>query len=152
MTEVADVAGGVRSRLHPHCIVCGADNPRGLGLVFTPCADRGGVEARFDCAESVEGYVGLVHGGVVSMLMDAAMAQCLFHLGCVAHTGELHIRFRHPVVVGHEARVRAWQERSRGRLHVLGADLRQDGCVKAVATAKFLEPAATGEAARTMAG
>lgn len=145
---MTDVAGGVRARLHPHCIVCGADNPRGLGLVFTPCADGGGVEARFDCAGSVEGYTGLVHGGVVSMLMDAAMAQCLFHLGCVAHTGELHIRFRHPVVVGHEACVRAWQARSRGRLHVLGAELRQDGCVKAVATAKFLEPAAAGEDVR----
>ena len=119
--------------------MCGAGNPHGLGLVFTPSSDGGGVEARFDCAESAEGYTGLVHGGVVSMLMDAAMAQCLFHLGHVAHTGELKIRFRHPVAVGHEARVRAWLERSRGRVHVLGADLRQDGIVKAVATAKFLE-------------
>jgi acyl-coenzyme A thioesterase PaaI-like protein len=128
-----------RGRLHPHCIVCGAGNPHGLGLVFTPSSEGGGVEARFDCAESVEGYTGLVHGGVVSLLMDAAMAQCLFHLGHVAHTGELTIRFRHPVVVGHEALVRAWLERSRGRVHLLGADLSQDRRVKAVATAKFLE-------------
>jgi len=139
VTGLADGAGGVGARLHPHCIVCGADNPRGLGLVFSACADGGGVEARFDCAGSAEGYVGLVHGGVVSMLMDAAMAQCLFHLGCVAHTAELTIRFRHPVLVGREARVRAWRERTRGRLHVLGADFSQDGRVKAVATAKFLE-------------
>ncbi|MFO7691514.1 MAG: PaaI family thioesterase [Vicinamibacterales bacterium] len=150
-TAGAEGAGSVRARLHPHCIVCGAGNPRGLGLMFTPCADGGGVETRFDCAESVEGYTGLVHGGVVGMLMDAAMAQCLFHLGCVAHTGELHVRFRHPIVVGREARVRAWRERTRGRLHVLGADLRQDGRVKAVATAKFLEPAAAGEDARLKA-
>jgi acyl-coenzyme A thioesterase PaaI-like protein len=127
------------TRLHPRCIVCGADNPRGLGLVFAPSADGSGVEAQFDGRESVEGYAGLVHGGVVSMLLDAAMAHCLFHLGRVAHTAELTIRFRHPVLVGREARVRAWRERSRGRLHVLGADLSQDGRVKAVATAKFME-------------
>jgi acyl-coenzyme A thioesterase PaaI-like protein len=93
----------------------------------------------FDCRDSVEGYAGLVHGGVLSMLLDGAMAQCLFHLGRVAHTGELTIRFRHPVLVGRDARIRAWHERTHGRLHVLGADLRQDGRVKVVATAKFLE-------------
>jgi hypothetical protein len=35
--------------------------------------------------------------------------------------------------------VRAWVDRSHGRLHVLGADLRQDGLVKAVASAKFMD-------------
>jgi acyl-coenzyme A thioesterase PaaI-like protein len=135
-------AGGAAvdsARLHPHCIVCGAGNPRGLGLVFAPSADGRSVETRFECGASVEGYAGLVHGGVVSLLLDGAMAQCLFHLGCVAHTGELTVRFRHPVLVGRDARVRAWHERTHGRLHVLGADLRQDGRVKVVATAKFLE-------------
>jgi acyl-coenzyme A thioesterase PaaI-like protein len=107
--------------------------------VFAPAADGRGVAAVFDCRESVEGYEGLVHGGVITMLLDGAMAHCLFRLGHIAHTGELTVRFRHPVVVGREARVRAWQERSRGRLHVLAADLWQDGRVKAVATAKFLE-------------
>jgi acyl-coenzyme A thioesterase PaaI-like protein len=127
--------------LHPRCIVCGAGNPRGLGLVFTPSADGRGVEALCACDERVEGYGGLVHGGVVSMLLDGAMAHCLFHTGCVAHTGELTVRFRSPVLVGREARIRAWVERSRGRLRVLGADLWQDGRVKATATAKFLEEA-----------
>ena len=125
--------------LHRRCIVCGTDNPRGLGLVFTPSADGRGVEALCACDERVEGYGGLVHGGVVSMLLDGAMAHCLFHMGCVAHTGELTVRFRSPVLVGREARVRAWLERSHGRLRVVGADLWQDGRVKAVATAKFLE-------------
>jgi hypothetical protein len=102
--------------LHPRCIVCGAGNPHGLGLRFVPSADGRGVEAAVDCRESAEGYAGRV-----------------------AHTGELTVRFRHPVQVGRAARVRAWIERSHGRLHVVGADLWQDGRVKAVATAKFLE-------------
>jgi acyl-coenzyme A thioesterase PaaI-like protein len=125
--------------LHRRCIVCGTDNPRGLGLTFTPSADGRGVEASCACDERIEGYGGLVHGGVVSMLLDGAMAHCLFHMGCVAHTGELTVRFRSPVLVGREARVRAWLERSRGRVHVLGAELLQDARVKAVAKAKFLE-------------
>jgi hypothetical protein len=85
------------SRLHPHCIVCGTGNPRGLGLRFRLSDDDHRIEATFDCGETFEGYVGLVHGGIVSAVLDGAMANCLLHLGCVAHTGGLSIRFRHPV-------------------------------------------------------
>jgi acyl-coenzyme A thioesterase PaaI-like protein len=135
-----------RARLHPRCVVCGDRHPYGLGLAFLPSADGRTVEAVFDCRETVEGYAGLVHGGVVSMLLDGAMAHCLFHRGIIAHTGELTVRFRQAVLVGREARIRAWPERSRGRVHLLGAELVQDARVKAVATAKFVESAETGEA------
>lgn len=143
MTEPARAGAGSSAvdwaGLHRRYVVCGTDNPRGLGLTFTPSADGRGVEGLCACDERVEGYGGLVHGGVVSMLLDGAMAHCLFHMGCVAHTAELTVRFRHPVLVGREARVRAWLERSHARLHVLEAGLWQDGRVKATATAKFLE-------------
>jgi acyl-coenzyme A thioesterase PaaI-like protein len=138
-----------RARLHPRCVVCGDGQAHGLGLTFVPSADGRGVEAVFDCRGRVEGYAGLVHGGVVSMLLDGAMAHCLFHRGIVAHTGELTVRFRHEILIGHPARVRAWQEHSRGRVHVLGAELLQDARVKAVAKAKFVESAAPGEAPAT---
>jgi acyl-coenzyme A thioesterase PaaI-like protein len=127
------------SRLHPHCIVCGAGNPRGLGLRFVASDDERRVEATFDCSEIFEGYVGVVHGGIVSAVLDGAMANYLFHLGCTAQTGGLSVRFRHPVLVGRRATVRAWLKRSRGRLHVLAAELEQDGQVKAVASGRFLE-------------
>ena len=97
------------------------------------------MQDRIRLPPSVEGYEGLVHGGVIAVLLDGAMADCLFHLGCVAHTGALAVRLKSPVFVGLDARVRAWQEQSRGRLHVLSAQLSQDGRVKAVAKAKFLE-------------
>jgi acyl-coenzyme A thioesterase PaaI-like protein len=108
-------------------------------LRFRLSDDDHRIEATFDCGETFEGYVGLVHGGIVSAVLDGAMANCLLHLGCVAHTGGLSVRFRHPVLVGRKATVRAWLERSHGRLHVLAAELEQDGQVKAVASAKFLE-------------
>ncbi len=138
-----------RTRLHPRCVVCGDGQTHGLGLTFVPSADGRGVEAAFDCRGGVEGYAGLVHGGVVSMLLDGAMAHCLFHRGIVAHTGALTVRFRHEILIGHPALVRAWPEHSRGRMHVLGAELVQDARVKAVATAKFVESADIGEAPET---
>ena len=59
----------------------------GLGLRFEPQAD-GSVAAYFACAPNYQGYPGRLHGGVVSMLLDAAMTNCLFARGIQAVTGE----------------------------------------------------------------
>jgi acyl-coenzyme A thioesterase PaaI-like protein len=125
---------------HPHCVVCGADNPRGLQVDFRPTAD-GGVEAHFDCARIFEGYSHRIHGGVIAALLDGAMTNCLFAHGHVAVTAELTVRYRHPVMTDRTATVRAWTRDSSHRLHQLRAELLQDGQLLAVATAKFLEPA-----------
>jgi len=124
---------------HPHCVVCGAANPRGLQVDFRPTAD-GGVEAHFDCATIFEGYSHRIHGGVAAALLDGAMTNCLFAHGHVAVTVELAVRYRHPVMTGHRATVRAWICESSHRLHRMRAELAQDGRVLVIATAKFFEP------------
>ncbi len=95
--------------------------------------------ADFACDAQYQGYDGLIHGGVVSMLLDGAMAHALFDQGRVGHTGELTIRFRHPVRVGERAIVSARVVRSKGRMHELAAELRQTGRLAAEATARFME-------------
>ena len=124
---------------HPHCVVCGAANPRGLQVDFRPTAD-GGVEAHFDCVTILEGYSHRIHGGVAAALLDGAMTNCLFAHGHVAVTVELAVRYRHPVMTGHRATVRAWICESSHRLHRMRAELAQDGRVLVIATAKFFEP------------
>lgn len=128
---------------HPHCVVCGAHNPRGLQVDFRPTAD-GGVEAHFDCAKVFEGYTRRIHGGVIAALLDGAMTNCLFAHGHVAVTAELTIRYRQPVMTDRRATVRAWIHESSHRLHRMRAELVQDGQVLVVGTAKFLEPADDG--------
>lgn len=151
-TDRPDIAVGpspvtgaaLADRLHGHCVVCSRRNPRGLGLGFRPAADADGVVAEFPCDADFQGYDGLIHGGVVSMLLDGAMAHCLFHLGRVGHTGELVVRFRQGVLAGRPATVSARLVRSKGRMHELSAELRQDGVVKAEATARFMEDRGQG--------
>jgi acyl-coenzyme A thioesterase PaaI-like protein len=125
--------------VHPHCIVCSPANGRGLAVTYGPAPDGRAVEATFPCDPGFEGYEGQLHGGVVCSLLDGAMVHCLFHVGLTAYTAELSVRFREAVVTGRPATVRGWLERSRGRLHVTAAEITQDGAVKAVARAKFLE-------------
>jgi uncharacterized protein (TIGR00369 family) len=126
-----------RSEAHPNCVVCGTANNRGLRLEFRECED-GSVYASFDCTTAYEGYANILHGGVVSALLDGAMTNCLFAHGHPGVTAELVVRFRHPVRTGAPATVRAWIERYAPPLHVLKAELVQHEQIKATASGKFL--------------
>ena len=128
----------VRARAHPNCVVCGAANKRGLRLKFRSSAD-GSVQATFDCLKACEGYIDVLHGGIVTSLLDGAMTNCLFAHGHRGVTAEITVRFRHPVQTGKPAAVRAWLERCCRPLHVLKAELMQDGQLKATARGKFME-------------
>jgi acyl-coenzyme A thioesterase PaaI-like protein len=125
---------------HPNCFVCSPHHRCGFRLECV-LSDDGSVQARFDCGEAFEGYPGLLHGGVISALLDGAMTNCLFAHGQQGITGELKVRFRHPVVTDRPAIVRAWIDRSIPPFHVLQAEIIQDEWVKAKATGKFVERA-----------
>ena len=138
-TDVAQTElNRARTQTHANCVVCGSASPRGLRLHFVPLAD-GSVQAAFDCGETFEGYAGTVHGGVISAVLDGAMTNCIFAHGRAGLTGELRVRYRHPVPTNHEATVRGWIERASPPLYFARAELAQDGEVKATATGKFMD-------------
>ncbi|MCK4341833.1 MAG: PaaI family thioesterase [Phycisphaerae bacterium] len=104
-------------------------------------SDDGRVQARFDCDAAFEGYAGMLHGGVVASLLDGAMTNCMFAHGIPAVTAELTVRFRHPVRTGVAVTVRAWVERCSPPLHVLKAEVVQNGQLMATARGKFMDQA-----------
>ena len=126
-----------RRDVHRHCVVCGRPGYAGLDMGFQVQAD-GSITGIFDSDMEFEGYAGLLHGGVVSTVADAAMANCLFAHGIAAVTAELSVRFRHPVMTGKAATARAWITRSSPPLYVLEAEIRQGDGLKATATGKFM--------------
>jgi acyl-coenzyme A thioesterase PaaI-like protein len=127
-----------RSEEHPGCVGCSPESPLGLGLKFR-VMDDGGVEASFPCGEIYQGYPGLLHGGVTSMLLDAAMTNCLFAHSRVAVTARLIVRFLLPIATDSTAVVRAWLRDSSPPLFVLEAELLQSGRVMASAAGKFID-------------
>jgi uncharacterized protein (TIGR00369 family) len=88
------------------CFGCSLENERGLGLVFQ-CRD-GIVEAETTLGDSFAGYDGLVHGGIVSTLLDEAMGWAILELaGRFAVTRSLAVDFRRPVFVDKPLKVHA---------------------------------------------
>ena len=128
----------IRARVHANCMVCSLSSKRGLGLEFMLSED-GSVQATFRCDKAFEGYANVLHGGLISCIIDGAMTNCMFAHGHVAVTAELNVRFQNSVVIGEPATVRAWIDRSRSGLHVLKAEVVQNQQVKATAVGKFME-------------
>ncbi|MBN2242069.1 MAG: PaaI family thioesterase [Acidobacteria bacterium] len=127
-----------RHQAHPHCISCGAGNEAGLGLEFHLREDNG-VEAEFTCDRLYQGYPGFLHGGIASLLLDSAMANCLFAHQISAVTARLIIRYVSPVKITESATVKAWIRDNQPPLYVLEAELEQGGKAVVRASAKFMK-------------
>jgi len=136
---------------HPRCSLCGPANALGLKLKFRVETD-GSVLATLSCREALQSYPDVLHGGVISALLDAAMTNALFSIGVAGVTGELTVRYLAPVVLNRGADVRAWIERERHPLYHLRAELGQDRTLTARASARFVAKSRTqvthGERAR----
>jgi len=126
-----------RRAAHARCVACGSRDGHPPRVRFTVAGD-GAVEARVPGSAVYEGYAGMLHGGVIATLLDAAMTNCLFARGHCGVTADLHIRYRHPVASGTECRLRAWIARALPPLFVLHAELTQAGRRKATAVGKFM--------------
>lgn len=128
-----------QAEAHPFCFVCSGSNPLGLALRHSLAPD-GSVSASFLGSSALEGYPGMLHGGIVATLLDGAMTNCLFAQGIRAWTADLRVRYRSPVLAAEELTVRAWLESSHHSLFELRAEITQSGTVKARAHGRFIQP------------
>ncbi len=126
---------------HDQCMVCGSreNNPDSPELVFSQYPD-GSVLAPFVVSLKHQGYTGLLHGGMISTLLDAAMTHRLFMEGIQALTAELTVRFISPVSLGQTLMVCARLVGQRRGVYQLEAWLTDGPLRVARASAKFIAP------------
>lgn len=131
-------------RPQPVCFACGASHPSGLKLQFHVNGD-GSVIAEWTPSDIWEGYKGIIHGGIVSTVLDEAMSKAVAAAAQPALTCHLEVRLRRPVKPGESLVVRGWVVKKRKRYIRVEADLRDRLNVeRAHAWATFLEVPADG--------
>lgn len=111
----------------------------GLNLRFE--TDGSIVRARFTPKPQHIGFKGVVHGGILSTLLDEIMVwACVVRTGRFAYCGELNVRFVKPARPDREIVAAAeLVANRRGRLFEARADLKnQEGELLAGATGKYL--------------
>ncbi len=122
---------------HQGCLLCGSVNPCSLQLAFQDTPE-GGVRAVFHSSRILQGYTGIMHGGVAAALLDAAMTNCLFHHGIQALTGDLHVRYLHPVPCPADLEIRAWITANHAMLFLLNSEISVQQQVMVRAQGKFV--------------
>jgi uncharacterized protein (TIGR00369 family) len=84
------------------CYVCGKENPAGLGIDFKINREQRSISAIFTPSDIHQGYEGIVHGGILSALLDEAMVKLTVSLGIPAVTAEITVKFKTPAAPGEE--------------------------------------------------
>ncbi len=122
-----------------YCFVCGEENP--LGLHLHPRRQDGTCEIIWTPPREYQGFSDVLHGGILSMLLDEVMAHAAHGAAGTAATARITTRFRAPARTGREMIVRGWVTRSRKALLFTEAEVLQDGELKASAEGLFVAAA-----------
>lgn len=83
------------------CFACGKDNPYGLKMTFETNGEK--LRSIISVPSRFKGWKNLVHGGIISTIIDESMA---WGAACLTRrlilTRSMHIRFRKPVQIEKE--------------------------------------------------
>lgn len=115
------------------CFGCGPKNPIGLKLKFH--WDGKEARAEFVPDKRHQGWANILHGGIISCLMDEALSYPPYFVGMPCLTAKMEVRLRRPVVVGEKLALVASIVKKNRRLVETRARLElEDGTIAAEAT------------------
>ena len=88
-----------------YCFVCGPRNPIGLKLEFS--FDGKTVTTEFVPKKEHQGYLDIIHGGIISTLLDEAMVKLAIAMDMPAVTARIDVRLKKALAVGEKVNVEA---------------------------------------------
>ena len=124
------------------CFACGKHNPDGMQL---PIQNRPGfVELDYVVPEKYQGWVGIIHGGIVATILDELCAWAGTNAGHNVVTAELQVRWRKPLRTGRRIHGTGRVIDEKGRLLIAESRLTDEtGAVIAEATGKMMKSQGT---------
>lgn len=124
---------------YDRCFVCGKANPIGLKLDFT-YDEAGAAYATLSVDQVFEGYPGVVHGGILSTLLDEVMAKAIIQSGKIAVTAKLSISYRKALNSGQTVEIKGWITKAKTRIISTAASISDESGIYAEAEAVFVVP------------
>jgi len=118
------------------CFVCGQKNEDGLRV--RPRSADGRCTHEWVPPECYQGYAGILHGGIISTLLDEAMAHAALSAAGTSPTVEFAVEFLKPVLTGRPVAVEARVIERRRRIVRTEAELNQEGELRARARGTFI--------------
>ena len=125
-----------RGAFHTSCFACGSENNFGLHLEFKDGPD--GCSCNVFLPPHFQSYDGVIHGGIVATMLDAAMVHSLREKqGDTPVTCRLEVRYLRAVPPGENITVHARRKGKRGKIVLADAELLCSGLCYARARGAF---------------
>lgn len=120
----------------PYNTVVGRGNPLAAPVVLTSVA-ADGIRGTVRFGTAYEGAPGLVHGGVLSLVMDQLFGEAGVAAGVGGMTVKLELRYQAPTPLHADLELEAHVEESTERLVTMAGSISTGGLVTVTATATF---------------
>jgi uncharacterized protein (TIGR00369 family) len=96
--------------------------------------------AEFTPDNKFEGYKDILHGGILSTLLDEAMIKSILAKEILTVTSQIEVKFKKPAIIGEKLIIEGEITGERGQLILTeGKVLKEDGTVIAEAKGKFFK-------------
>lgn len=84
--------------LEPNCFACGFENKHGLNMKFETNNEK--LRCRIEVPSHLRGWSNLVHGGIISTMIDETMSWSVLHLlGKLFLTKSIKVNFKKPLII-----------------------------------------------------
>jgi uncharacterized protein (TIGR00369 family) len=103
------------------CFGCGGGNARGMKLTFEQDDVARKIIGRFRLGAEYQGAFGIIHGGVIAVVLDEVMGKVCRFRAVRAVTAEMNVEYLKPVFVDANLVVEGYEKEMEGRnLHLVG--------------------------------
>lgn len=126
------------------CFGCGKDNPHGLKLKVE--WDGTTARAEFIPTKFHQGFSDVIHGGIITTILDEAMGHAAYRAGIKCFTATMQTKFKRPLSIGEPVIVTASVTRKSRRLVETEAKMTlKDGTPIAECTAVQIVPSSESD-------
>jgi uncharacterized protein (TIGR00369 family) len=120
------------------CFVCGDKNEIGLNVKFY--YQEGKAQAEYLAGKNFEGYQDILHGGIITSLLDEVMIKSVIAKNISVLTVEINVKFKKPVFIGEKIYLTGEMTKEQGKIvFAKGEAKNQKGEIVALGEAKFFK-------------
>ncbi len=123
---------------YSNCFVCGDKSQCGLKVDFFD--EQGVAKAEYKASSDFEGYKDILHGGIISALLDEVMIKAVIARDVLAVTASIEVKFKKPVKTGERLFLEGRILKDQGKIITTeGKALKEDKTVAALGFAKYVK-------------
>ncbi len=106
-----------------YCFVCGKDNPQGFQIKVQYSEAEMAAETELSIPRDYQGWAEVIHGGILSTLLDELMAHAIWRFAGPGLTLSMEVRFHAPLTPDEPIRVRGVMQPANGSRRLAAGEI-----------------------------